>query len=143
MFQHRRITTDSFAAEQLKAQGEKLTPAPESAIQGPDPDLLNKTTPKIDKLLEELLHLNVIELNQLMNAFQARLGLTDAQLGLGMGGGGQQAAASAPVVEEVKKEKETFDLKITAFDEKSKIKVIKEVRTITGLGLKEVSVCHF
>ena len=30
-----------------------------------------------------------------------------------------------------------FDLKLTSFDAKSKIKVIKEVRTITGLGLKE------
>ena len=30
-----------------------------------------------------------------------------------------------------------FDLKLLSFDAKSKIKVIKEVRTITGLGLKE------
>ena len=41
--------------------------------------------------------------------------------------------AAAPV-----KEKEAFDLKIKAVDAKAKIKVIKEVRVITGLGLKEV-----
>lgn len=35
--------------------------------------------------------------------------------------------------------KDTFDLKLVGFDEKSKIKVIKEVRGISGLGLKEVS----
>ncbi|GMI08685.1 hypothetical protein TrRE_jg3243 [Triparma retinervis] len=39
--------------------------------------------------------------------------------------------------EEVKEEKTLFDLKLLSFDAKSKIKVIKEVRTITGLGLKE------
>ena len=46
----------------------------------------------------------------------------------------QQAAAAevAPVVE-----KTIFDLKLISFDPKAKIKVIKEVRAITGLGLKE------
>ena len=38
---------------------------------------------------------------------------------------------------EVKEEKATFDLKLTGFDPKSKIKVIKVVRSLTGLGLKE------
>jgi len=39
--------------------------------------------------------------------------------------------------EEKKAEKTAFDLKLTGFDAKSKIKVIKEVRAITSLGLKE------
>ncbi len=43
-------------------------------------------------------------------------------------GGGPQAAAP---------EKENFDLKLVSFDSKAKIKTIKEVRAITGLGLKE------
>ena len=34
-------------------------------------------------------------------------------------------------------EKTVFDLKLTGLDTKSKIKVIKEVRAITSLGLKE------
>ena len=41
--------------------------------------------------------------------------------------------------EEKPAEKEAFDLKLVSYDDKSKIKVIKEVRTISGLGLKEVS----
>jgi ribosomal protein L7/L12 len=41
--------------------------------------------------------------------------------------------------EEKAPEKLAFDLKLVGFDEKSKIKVIKEVRVISGLGLKEVS----
>jgi len=62
------------------------------------------------------------------------------------GGGGPAAptqntvaAPAAPVVAEPVKEKEIFDLKLTVVDAKAKIKIIKEVRTITGLGLKEVS----
>ena len=39
--------------------------------------------------------------------------------------------------EEVVEEKTLFDLKLTGFDAKAKIKVIKEVRAIAALGLKE------
>ena len=48
-------------------------------------------------------------------------------------GGTESDAGAAPAVEE----KTKFDLKLTGFDEKAKIKIIKEVRSITGLGLKE------
>jgi len=36
------------------------------------------------------------------------------------------------------KVKDIFDIKLTEVDAKAKIKIIKEVRAITGLGLKEV-----
>jgi large subunit ribosomal protein L7/L12 len=42
------------------------------------------------------------------------------------------------VVAEPVKEKTAFDIKLTIVDPKSKIKIIKEVRALTGLGLKEV-----
>ncbi len=45
------------------------------------------------------------------------------------------AGAAAP---EAAKEKDSFDLKLKVADAKAKIKIIKEVRVITGLGLKEV-----
>ena len=53
------------------------------------------------------------------------------------GGGGGAAAAPAEEVEEVK-EKTEFAVKLVSFDAKKKIKVIKEVRAIAELGLKEV-----
>ena len=53
----------------------------------------------------------------------------------GGGGGGNEAVA---VVVEPVKEKDVFDIKLTVVDPKSKIKIIKEVRALTGLGLKEV-----
>ena len=47
-------------------------------------------------------------------------------------------AASAPAAEEPKAEEKTeFDVKLAGFDAAAKIKVIKEVRSITALGLKE------
>ena len=76
---------------------------------------------------------------------QKRLAITDEQLSQRMGGGGSStsgdASASAAEAEPVK-EKESFDIKIGAVDQKIKIKVIKEVRGITGLGLKEVSLLY-
>ena len=49
------------------------------------------------------------------------------------------AGDAAPAeAEEAPASQEPWDLKLTGFDDKSKIKVIKEVRAITGLGLKEV-----
>ncbi len=47
------------------------------------------------------------------------------------------SSSTAPATEKVE-EKTSFDVKIGAVDAKAKIKVIKEVRAITGLGLKEV-----
>ena len=61
-----------------------------------------------------------------------------------MGGAMPQAsaaagpAAEAPPAEEEKAAKDSFDVKLVGFEAANKIKVIKEVRAITGLGLKEV-----
>ena len=64
--------------------------------------------------------------------------------GMMLGGGGS-ASTEKPAEKsepEPVKEKEAFDIKLGAVDAKSKIKVIKEIRTITGLGLKEVTICY-
>ncbi len=71
------------------------------------------------------------------------------ELGGTAGGGGGAAAAEAPTAAAAAPvvEKDAFDLKLSGFDAAGKIKLIKEVRTITGLGLKEVSLslflCHY
>lgn len=63
---------------------------------------------------------------------------------LGMMGGGGAPAAAAPVEkvaekpkEEEKKEKSHYDIELSKFDTTKKIALIKEVRGILGLGLKE------
>jgi large subunit ribosomal protein L7/L12 len=84
---------------------------------------------------------------------QNRLGVSDDMFNFGGGGGlssgsssaAAPAAAAAAVAEPVKV-KEFFDVKLTVVDQKAKIKIIKEVRAITGLGLKEVFtllICFF
>jgi len=55
----------------------------------------------------------------------------------GAGGAEQKAAAAAPAAE--KKEKTEYDIKLTKFDDKQKINVIKIVRAVSGLGVKEVN----
>jgi large subunit ribosomal protein L7/L12 len=59
-------------------------------------------------------------------------------------GGGAPGAGAAPAgeaqeekKEEVKKEKSHYDIELTSFAAASKVKIIKEVRQILGLGLKE------
>lgn len=60
-----------------------------------------------------------------------------------MGGGmaaapaGGAAAEAAPAVEEAPKEKTHYDIELVKFDATGKIKVIKEIRAMFGLGLKE------
>jgi len=93
-------------------------------------------SPKVDQVFDKILLLDLIEVHLLTELVNEKMGIkpmSAAQRAALAGGGGGSAAA--PV--EVKEEKTAFDLTLTGFDAKSKIKVIKEVRSITGLGLKE------
>jgi len=86
-----------------------------------------------DDILEAIGNMSVFELAELIEAFKSRFGVTIAApvaaAAAGAGGGG---AAAAPVVEE--QTEFTVILKDTGA---KKIQVIKEVRAITSLGLKE------
>jgi len=93
-------------------------------------------TEKLSVLIDKILDLDIIEMNQLLNRLQSRLGITDEMIQRSRTAGGAPAGGEA-AVEEAVVEKSAFDLKLTGFDPKSKIKIIKEVRAATGLGLKE------
>ncbi|CAI5726884.1 hypothetical protein KXD40_002331 [Peronospora effusa] len=92
-------------------------------------------TPKVQTVLDQILELNMIEIAELSHAIQTKFGIAESAFQVGMGGGA--GGNAAPAAEEPKEEKTAFDVKLASFDAKSKIKVIKEVRAITGLGLKE------
>lgn len=75
----------------------------------------------------------------------AQLGPMMGMMGFGAGGGApaggaaaptEEAAAAAPK-EEVKAEKSHYDIELSKFDATKKIALIKEIRGILGLGLKE------
>jgi large subunit ribosomal protein L7/L12 len=85
---------------------------------------------KIEKLLEEIGSLTLVEASELKDAMEEKFGVSAAapvmMAGAPAGGGGEEAAA----------EKTEFDVELTEFGAK-KLNVIKAVREATGLGLKE------
>jgi large subunit ribosomal protein L7/L12 len=85
---------------------------------------------KITNFVEEIKKLSVLELNELVKAIETEFGVS-AAAPVAVAGGAAGAAA-APVEEE----KTEFDVVLTSAGA-GKIKVIKVVRELTGLGLKE------
>ncbi len=82
---------------------------------------------KITAMIEEVKNLTVLELNELVKGLEEEFGVSAAAMAA------PAAGAAAPAVEE----KTEFDVVLTGFDAAAKIKVIKVVREITGLGLGE------
>ena len=86
-----------------------------------------------DEILDAIGSMTVLELSELKKAFEERFDVTAAAPvayagGPAAGGGGDAAPAE--------EEKDEFDVVLTAAGDK-KIQVIKEVRALTSLGLKE------
>ena len=91
------------------------------------------TTMSKDEILDAIGNMSVFELAELIEAFKTKFNVTIAAAPVGGGAaGGGGAAAAAPVVEE----KTEFDVVLKEAGAK-KIQVIKVVRELTGLGLKE------
>ncbi len=86
---------------------------------------------KIAKILEEVKTLTVIELNDLVKALEAEFGVSAAAMAVSAAPAAGGAAAAAPVEEQTEF---TVILKEAGAN---KINVIKAVRELTGLGLKE------
>jgi len=86
-----------------------------------------------DDILEAIGSMSVFELAELIEAFKSKFGVTIAAPAAAPAGGtAAGAAAAAPAAEE----KTEFTVVLKAGGEK-KIQVIKEIRAITSLGLKE------
>jgi large subunit ribosomal protein L7/L12 len=96
--------------------------------------MANATLTK-DDILEAIGNMSVFELAELIEAFKSRFNVTIAAAPVGGGAGpaaGAAAAAAAPAVEE------QTEFTVTLKDAGAKkIQVIKVVRELTGLGLKE------
>ena len=82
---------------------------------------------KITALIEEVKALTVLELSELVKALEEEFGVSAAAM----------AAPAAGAAAEAAPEKTDFDVVLAGFDAAAKIKVIKVVREITGLGLAE------
>jgi large subunit ribosomal protein L7/L12 len=88
--------------------------------------------PTKEDILESIANMTVLELSELLKEFEEKFGVTAAA----------PVAAAAPVqggggvAAEAEEEKDEFDVILTEAGDK-KIQVIKEVRALTNLGLKE------
>ena len=88
---------------------------------------------ELARLVDDLSALTVLEAAELAKMLEEKWGVSAAApVAVAAVGGGGAAAAAEPVAEA----KTEFDVILTAFGEK-KVNVIKEVRAITSLGLKE------
>ena len=82
---------------------------------------------KVVAMIEEVKALTVLELSELVHALEEEFGVSAAAMAA------PAAGAAAPAAEE----NTEFDVILAGFDAAAKIKVIKVVREITGLGLAE------
>ena len=82
---------------------------------------------KVTAMIEEVKALTVLELSELVHALEEEFGVSAAAM----------AAPAANGVAPAAEEKPEFDVILAGFDAAAKIKVIKVVREITGLGLAE------
>ena len=82
---------------------------------------------KVIAMIEEIKGLTVLELSELVHALEEVFGVSAAAMAAA------PAAGAAAAVEE----KTDFDVVLTGFDAAAKIKVIKVVREVMGLGLAE------
>jgi large subunit ribosomal protein L7/L12 len=86
-----------------------------------------------EEILEAIASMTVLEVSELVKMMEEKFGVSAAApvavAAVGGGGGG----AAAPAAEE----KTEFNVILKSFDEAKKIAVIKEVRAVTDLGLKE------
>ncbi len=88
---------------------------------------------KIDSIIEELKSLTLLEASELVKAIEETFGVSAAAP---VGGMMMAAAGGAAAVEEVE-EKTAFDLVLDEVPADKKIAILKIVREITGLGLKD------
>ena len=85
-----------------------------------------------DQVVDFIANMSVLEMSELVKEMEEKFGVSAAAAAAAVAApaaGGGESEASA-------EEKTEFDVILTSFGEK-KINVIKEVRSITGLGLKE------
>jgi len=90
--------------------------------------------PHIHDIADEIVSMSMLEVKELVERVADHFGIEDQNEdefnAIGAENGGT-------VEDEVQEEKTSFDLKLIGFGAKSKIKVIKEIRAMTSLGLKD------
>ncbi|XP_052204132.1 uncharacterized protein LOC127809412 [Diospyros lotus] len=99
-------------------------------------------TERVWRLVDEISGLSLVEVAELSSILMKKMGMKDPPVvgvmkpgAAGLAGVAMKAPTASK--EEKKPEKTVFELKLESYDAASKIKIIKEVRSFTDLGLKE------
>ncbi|KAM0020710.1 putative ribosomal protein L7/L12 [Helianthus debilis subsp. tardiflorus] len=99
-------------------------------------------TERVWRLVDEMSSLTLVEVAELSSIMMKKMGMKEPPVVAVMkpgaaGVSGVAAKGQTAAKEEAKPEKSVFELKLDSFEAASKIKIIKEVRSVTDLGLKE------
>jgi large subunit ribosomal protein L7/L12 len=130
----RTFPDDFNSQEEFEAS---ILPAPAVAT----PDNPDAAPSHLLELAEEIVLLNMLEMSELVNKIADHYGFHEGMLspdGTGaFGDGGEPESEDAAGAAAPAAEKASWDVKLVGFQDASKIKIIKEVRSLAGLGLKE------
>jgi large subunit ribosomal protein L7/L12 len=86
-----------------------------------------------EEIIEAISSMTVLEVSELVKALEEKFGVSAAApVAIAVAGGAPAGAAPAAAEEQTE-----FTVVLKAYDDTKKIAVIKEVRAVTGLGLKE------
>ncbi|CAL9078547.1 ribosomal protein [Musa troglodytarum] len=100
-------------------------------------------TERVWRLVDEIAALSLADVAELSCILRLKMGMKEppaigiANAGAGGAGASTAGAAAAGKEEAKKQEKTVFELRLDSYEAASKIKVIKEIRGFTDLGLKE------
>jgi large subunit ribosomal protein L7/L12 len=94
---------------------------------------MTKATMTKEDVIKYIEEMTVLELAELVKELENRFGVTAAPMAVGVAAVASAGAAAAPAEEE----RAEFDIFLTGFAADKKIQVIKAVREVTNLGLKE------
>ncbi|MDR1635782.1 MAG: 50S ribosomal protein L7/L12 [Treponema sp.] len=87
-----------------------------------------------EEIIEAISSMTVLEVSELVKALEEKFGVS-AAAPVAIAAAGAAPGAAAPAA--VEEEKTEFTVILKAYEDTKKIAVIKEIRAVTGLGLKE------
>jgi large subunit ribosomal protein L7/L12 len=122
------------------APGEEMPLAEAPPLEDPENPEKVLASQELYDLADDIVSLSMLEMTELVNKIGDHFGFEKPPFvgSDGSGGGGDEADEEGDgEVAEAAAAKTAFDIKLVSFDDKAKIKVIKEVRALAGLGLKE------
>jgi len=130
----KKVAEEKQAEVAEKPKEEKKETQPKAAAKKKE-DTSAKVSGNIDAVLKTIEEMSVLELSELIKALEDKFGVTAAAPMMAAPVGGVAGAAAGGAAE-AQEEKTEFDVVLQVVGEK-KIQVIKVVRAITNLGLKE------